>query len=886
MLTFASPPNFDIPSGSGSHGNEYLVTVQARDDQFNLGRFEVTVTVTDQNEGAFVSGRTEITVQENYDPTLVLATYSATDPEGQPITRWYAGGTDGGDFLISENGELTFRNTPNYDSPADSNLDNEYLITVRAYDGGTYGNLDVVITVTNVNEHDPVIHSGSRTSFNYQEERTSVLYTYRATDGDKDDVIIWSTSGADGHLFEFNDRDGLIFRTPPDYENPRDAGGNNEYDLRVIATDSGSRSDSLDVTITVTAVDEGPEIFGTTNYAVLEGQELTGATFSAIDPENPSILVSNWRTVGADGGDFTITQDGTLSFRNIPDYDQPADSNGDNVYIVTVQVSDGRYYGSLEVTVTVTDRNESNPVVSGSQTFSFRENTASTLYTYRATDADRNTEFSWSVRGTDGRDFEINSDGQLTFRNPPDYEQPADSNSDNIYEITVVASDGFNEGVLNVTITVTAVNEGPEISGQDAVTVSENHDAVLATYVGRDPENPAAEITHWSTSGRDGGDFAIGADGELNFRNQPNYEGPADYDRDNVYEVTVRASDGGVYGYYDVVVTVHPVDEAPKFRYGSKDSFTYRENGSSSLYTYRATDPEGADVAWSLSGADSAYFDISDSGVLTFSEPPNFENPARFDGTDYDNEYEVAVVATDQTGHADDLPLTVNVTDVNEGPEINGCTQPLLDTILEVDFEDCDEITVSENHDEPLYTYTARDPEIPDLEITRWSTSGRDGSDFTITEDGELSFRYPPDHERATDSDRDNVYELTVRASDGRYYGSFDVVVTVEPMDEAPAFSGNTKDTFTHRENDEEELFTYRATDPEGEDVTWSLEGDDAGVFEISDDGILEFLEPPDYEDPKDLDGDNVYEVTVEAKDENDNTSQLQVMVTVTNVTD
>ena len=888
VFTFAAPPNFDVPAGSGTHGNEYLVTVQARDDQGKVGELPVVVTVTDQNEGAVVAGQQVISVTENRDPTLILATYSATDPENQPITHWSLSGSDSGDFLINSDGELTFLSTPDYDRPADSNRDNEYRITVRAYDGRTYGNLDVVITVNNVNEHDPAIRSGSATTFNYREETTSVLYTYSATDQDRDDVITWSTGGTDGHLFEFNERNGLVFRNPPDYENPGDSGRDNVYDLTVVATDSQGRSTSLDVTVTVTPVDEGPEIFGTTNYTVIEGQELTGAFFTATDPEDPTIVVSNWRTSGTDHGDFTITQDGVLSFRNTPDYDRPADSNRDNIYMVTVQVSDGRYYGSLEVTVTVTDQNESSPVVSGNRTLSFRENTSSILYTYRATDDDRNTVFNWSVRGTDGDDFDINSDGQLTFRNPPDHERPADSNLDNIYEITIVASDGSNEGVLAVTITVTEVNEGPEISGAQTLTFDENTatDLILATYSATDPENTAANITLWGTSGRDAGDFTINSDGQLTFLYPPNHERPADYNRDNVYEVSVRASDGRVYGYYEVVVTVTPVDEAPEFRTGSRNSFTYRENGKYNLYTYQATDPEGAEVAWSVGGLDASYFAISDTGVLSFAEPPNFENPNRFDGDGYDNEYEVTVQATDDNFNTARLGITVTVTDVNEGPDITGCSDTVFDTVLDIDFDDCDEITVSENHDEPLYTYSARDPEIPDLEITRWSLSGYDSGDFTITEKGELSFRYPPDSERPADYGRDSIYEVTVRASDGRYYGSFDVVVTVEAVDEAPEFHGSSQDTFTYKENGIAALHTYRATDPEGSDVSWGLSGTDAHAFEISEDGELTFATVPDYEQPADSGRDNIYEVIVEATDETNNSRQLEVTVTVTNLTD
>ena len=65
------------------------------------------------------------------DPALqTLATYSARDPEGSDISRWSLSGSDGGDFSINENGELTFRYAPDYDRPVDSNRDNEYLVSV------------------------------------------------------------------------------------------------------------------------------------------------------------------------------------------------------------------------------------------------------------------------------------------------------------------------------------------------------------------------------------------------------------------------------------------------------------------------------------------------------------------------------------------------------------------------------------------------------------------------------------------------------------------------------------------------------------------------------------------------------------------------------------
>ena len=125
-----------------------------------------------------------------------------------------------------------------------------------------------------------------------------------------------------------------------------------------------------------------------------------------------------------------------------------------------------------------------------------------------------------------------------------------------------------------------------------------------------------------------------------------------------------------------------------------------------------------------------------------------------------------------------------------------------------------------------------------------------------------------------------------MRASDGRYYGTFDVTVTVEAVDEAPEFRSGSKDAFSYKENGTAALYTYRATDPEGSYVTWSLSGDDFDAFEISLTGVLTFRNVPNYEVPEDLDGDNVYEVTVEVTDETNNVAQLEVTVAVVNLTD
>ena len=877
VLTFTNPPDYENPTDAGGD-NEYQVTVQARDDAFNTASLEVTVTVTDDNEGPEISGTQSLTFSENLQEGRVLATYAASDPEGAAISRWSLSGSDAGDFTISEGGELSFRNVPDFERPADSNRDNEYLVTVRASDGRYYGYLEVTVTVENINEA-PDITTTSRTEFTYRENATATIYTFSATDPEQG-TVLWLLSGPDGDDFtvtgDSRGRGVLAFRNPPDYENPTDAGGDNEYQVTVQARDDAFNTASLEVTVTVTDDNEGPEISGTQSLTfsenLQEGRVL--ATYAATDPEDPGAAISRWSVSGRDGGDFTISEGGELSFRNVPDFERPADSNRDNVYEVSVRASDGRNYGYLEVTVTVEDINEAPDITTTSRTeFTYRENATATIYTFSATDPEQGTVL-WLLSGPDDDDFAIYR-GTLTFKTLRDFESPADADGDNEYEVTVVATDDDGHAdSLAVTVTVTGQNEGPEISGPQSLSFAENQatDRILAAYTATDPEDPSAVITRWSLSGSDAGDFAISETGELSFRNVPDFERPADSGRDNVYNFSVRASDGRNYGYLEVTVTVNDINEALAITTTSRTEFTYRENATATIYTFSAADPEQGQVTWSPGGADGDDFAITaDSrgrGVLTFTNPPDYENPTDAGG---DNEYQVTVQARDDAFNTASLEVTVTVTDDNEGPEISG-TQSL---------------TFSENLQEGrvLATYSAIDPEDPSAVITRWSLSGSDAGDFAINETGELSFRNVPDYERPADSGRDNVYNFSVRASDGRNYGYLEVTVTVNDINEALAITTTSRTEFTYRENGTATIYTFSAADPEQGQVTWSPGGADGDDFAITADsrgrGVLAFTNPPDFENPTDSDRDNDYQVTVEATDDDGHTDTLDVAVTV-----
>ena len=59
----------------------------------------------------------------------------------------------------------------------------------------------------------------------------------------------------------------------------------------------------------------------------------------------------------------------------------------------------------------------------------------------------------------------------------------------------------------------------------------------------------------------------------------------------------------------------------------------------------------------------------------------------------------------------------------------------------------------------------------------------------------------------------------------------------------------------------------YDATDPDGDDITWSLEGNDRHAFRIDSSGVLIFRSSPEHYNPTDSDQDNVYNLVVVATD-------------------
>ena len=102
----------------------------------------------------------------------------------------------------------------------------------------------------------------------------------------------------------------------------------------------------------------------------------------------------------------------------------------------------------------------SAPAFTSAATATVAENTAGTAYTATATDADGDAVTFSISGGADAGLLQITAGGALSFRVPPDFDAPADANGDNVYEVTLAASDGTVSTALALRLTVTNTTGG------------------------------------------------------------------------------------------------------------------------------------------------------------------------------------------------------------------------------------------------------------------------------------------------------------------------------------------------------------------------------------------------------------------------------------------
>ena len=502
-----------------------------------------------------------------------------------------------------------------------------------------------------------------------------------------------------------------------------------------------------------------------------------------------------------------------------------------------------------------------------------------------ATDGDSVT-VTYSLEGVDRASFTLNSsNGQITTRSSLNFEEKAS------YSVRVKASDGSDGGSasLAVTITVTDAEEPPNPPAAPRVTPTKDSGRSLDVTWNEPPRNTGKPpVTDYDIRYREfgetdeaawqlwphGDDSATdAANGDTDRSTEITRVAPADnaapLESLTQYEVEVRASNAEGTSDWSGIGRgrTGAGNRRPSFdRTESVVTLTVDENtrpGQPVGSAVSATDADSNRLTYSLDGPNKDLFTIvSSSGQIRTKTDLNYEERSSYSLT----------VKVDDGSRRDNSgaakSVTIEVDDVDEIPPA-----PAAPRVAGI-AGSTDSVRVT--WDAPTYT----GPSITDYEV-RYGEAGSGGWTTLVGRTGADRSQI------ITELTAGQRYEVQVRAKSDEGTGDWSRSGTGMPnpdvANRVPTFSGGSR-TFSVAENtppstDVGDLVA--ALDPDGDVLTYTLEGVDANSFDIlstSDGGQIQTSAQLNFEEK------SSYSVAVRVRDDRGGTDAVNVTIRVTDV--
>ena len=758
-------------------------------------------------------GPEEIRYPEN--GTWPLATYSATasnpdrDIHGWIISVETGGGGDGDFFDIDNDGVLTFTQPPDYEGPADENRDNAYSFTIMAYDTFPPSgqrprrtSFRVRVTVADVNEP-PEFDSATATREvpENTEAGENIGAPVTATDPDTGDTPAYTLGGTDANIFDIDTSTGqLQTRAALDHE------VKNSYTVTVTASD-GALTATVDVTVTVTNIDEAGTVALSTNQPAARA-EITAAL---TDPDE-GVTGAVWQWERSGDGNTGWAGIGTSS----PSY-TPVDGDVGYHLRATASYTDG--HGPAKTAQAASTL----AVQAGANRPPEFDSATATREVPENTEAGENIGAPVTANDPDTGDtpaYTLGGRGLLAFvRHRPCHRQirpvadpgrPGPRDQVQLHSdrggfrraSLTAASDGTLTATVDVTVTITNIDE----AGTVALSTDQPAARAEITAALTDPdEGVTGAVWQWERSSDGNTGWAgIGT-------GSPSYT-PVDGDVGYHLRATASYTDGHGPGKTAQAASTLAVqagaNRPPEFdsATAAREVPENTEAGENIGAPVTATDPDTGDTpAYTLEGADLDSFDIdSASGQIQTKS-----------GVAYDHEvkssYSVTVKADDNNGGTATIDVTITVADVDEPPEFDSATAAR---------EVPENTEAGENIGAPV---TANDPDTGDTPA--YTLEGADADSFDIdSASGQIQTKSGV----AYDHEVKSSYSVTVKADDNNGgTATIDVTITVADVNEPPEFDSATatREVPENTEAGENIGAPVTANDPDtGDTQTYTLE--------------------------------------------------------------
>ena len=506
----------------------------------------------------------------------------------------------------------------------------------------------------------------------------------------------------------------------------------------------------------------------------------------------------------------------------------------------------------------------------------YAENGTGRVYDFHATDPDRGGVVIWATvedpTYLDHGDFEIDRrTGVLTFKNPPDFENPLDGTppddaADNVYMVKVKASDGeITFADIGVKVTVTNKEE-------DGTVTLKNLQPQVRTDL--EYNEPIDDDDSVNVSGQQWSRSRSMTSGYSNITGATSLTySPKNDDIGYYLRVTVTYVDGAGAGHDTAMASsMYPVraqpDEGntnPMFRDETPDDDADLVTADNTTRDIDENTPAGMNVGapvvatdddldvltYSLGETDMTRFSIDQvTGQIMTKVKLDYE--ATGDSNCVGEPCSVPVTATDPSGGTAPITVAITVNNLNEAPKITAGAAVIKhkeDITPNIGTDGID----LQDADENAAIYVATD-DTPDATFT-WELSGDDADKFmfgavdasvsTVATSLPLQFKSAPDFEMPGDKNKDNIYEITVVVRDAMWAkDTRDVTIKVTNEEE----TGSVKLSHTYPEV--EALLTATLSDPDGGETgrRWQWHRLELVETEITDDNAIIGKTSPRYE--------------------------------------